>query len=633
MSQDPGPSEWGLANADLDWNDSAGPRSIDFGDVYFSRDGGPAETRHTFLQGNRLAERWRALPPDRPGHFVIAETGFGTGLNFLCAWQLWEQLAPPGWHLHYVSAESRPLRGSDLQRAHAAWPELDAHGARLRAQYPPNTPGFHRMILDPGRVTLTLLLGDAAERFASLDARVDAWFLDGFAPACNPRAWDPDLFREVARMSGPGTTCASFTVAREVRDHLQVAGFEVSREPGFGRKRHMLHARMPGMAPVPAGRPRNVLVIGAGLAGTHCARALALRGIGVTVLEAGSDAAEGASGNPFAVLYAKLSPFPTLHARFQLAAYLHTLRHLDELHRVHAIEPRMQAATCGVLQLGDTAQTGKWETLTGPGGLPRSVAHMVDSAQADELCGIRIGRPGLWFPRGCRLEPADICRLSLSAGDIELRTGTRVARLERADDGAWAALDGRGAAIASADAIVIATAWEASELAQARHLPLRTVGGQVSQLPGDERSRALRAVICAEGFLLPAVNGLHGTGSTYRQKSADASIRPDDHRRNIERMQDLSPDLDRMLERALGSVDALDGRAGVRAVMRDYLPAAGPLDGEESKGIYVSIGHGSRGLAWTPVCAELVAAQICGEPMPLERELVDAVSPLRFALP
>ncbi len=630
MSLQPDAPQWGLATAELDWSDPAGPRSTRFGDVYFSRDGGPAETRHTFINGNRLEERWSTLPADRPGSFVIAETGFGTGLNFLCASQLWERLAPPGWHLHYVSAEAAPLRDADLRRAHQGWPEFAALSARLCALYPPPVPGFHRLAIAPGRVTLTLLHGDAAEQFAALEARVDAWFLDGFAPACNPGAWDASLFSQVARLSGPGTTCASFTVARGVREQLTEGGFTVSREPGFGRKRQMLHALRHGPEPQRPHRPRRALVIGAGLAGCMTAHALASRGLGVRVLEAGPGPASGASGNPFAVLYAKLSPFPTPHARFQVAAYLHALRHLEDLHRARDEIQVMRDAACGVLQLGDAAQTAKWERLGGAGGLPPTVARMTDPGEADALAGIALGRPGLWFPQGGRFAPADICRLALDADGIELHCGTRVDRLHAAGGG-WTALDADGQPIDSADICVIASAWEALRLGPASNLPLRTVGGQVSMLPADGRSAALRAVICAEGFLLPAANGVHGTGSTYRQKSTDSRVLAEDHRRNIERMLHLSADLDPMLERAMGDIDSIAGRAGVRAVMRDYLPAAGLLEDGVPGGLYASIGHGSRGLAWTALCADIIASTACGEPLPLEQDLVEAVSPRRFA--
>lgn len=163
--------------AQLSWSEDGQPFSTRFDDVYFSRESGLAETRHVFLQHNDLSRRWRALPPGT--RFCIGETGFGTGLNFLCAWQLWDELAPADARLHFVSCEKYPLRREDLQRALALWTELTPWADQLLAQYSDLAPGWQHFNLADGRVTLTLLIGDVLDTLPQLDARVDAWFLDG----------------------------------------------------------------------------------------------------------------------------------------------------------------------------------------------------------------------------------------------------------------------------------------------------------------------------------------------------------------------------------------------------------------------------------------------------------------------
>ncbi|MBL8541652.1 MAG: tRNA (5-methylaminomethyl-2-thiouridine)(34)-methyltransferase MnmD, partial [Betaproteobacteria bacterium] len=160
------------------------PYSERFQDVYFSAAGGLAETRHTFLLGNGLPERWT-----RAERFTIIECGFGTGLNFLATWQAWRSSAPAAARLHYVAVEKHPLSRADLERAAASWSELAVLSRALREVYPPAVPGFHRLHFDRDRVALTLLFGDAATMLAQLDARADAFFLDGFAPSKNPEMW------------------------------------------------------------------------------------------------------------------------------------------------------------------------------------------------------------------------------------------------------------------------------------------------------------------------------------------------------------------------------------------------------------------------------------------------------------
>ena len=274
----------GFQHAELDWDENGQPHSRQYGDVYFSRISGMAETHHVFLQPNALSDRFTALAAG--ARLVIGETGFGTGLNFLCAWQLFERTAPPDAALHFVSVEKHPLKRTDLQRALALWPELQDQAQQLLKQYVAVNPGFQQFRF--GRVVLTLLVGDALDCLSSLDAQIDAWFLDGFAPAKNPEMWQPELFTQLARLSAPGTTLATFSSAGDVRRGLKEVGFVVKRIPGFGHKWESLQGRFAG-DPTQSAKPwyarptfkpaqRKALIIGAGLAGCASAASLAARG-------------------------------------------------------------------------------------------------------------------------------------------------------------------------------------------------------------------------------------------------------------------------------------------------------------------------------------------------------------------
>jgi tRNA 5-methylaminomethyl-2-thiouridine biosynthesis bifunctional protein len=198
---------------ELEWHDGQ-PWSVHYGDVYFARESGIAETRYVFLEQNRLRERWQNLA-DKV--FTIAETGFGTGLNFLCAWHLWKEVAPQTARLHFVSTEKFPLSHADLKRALALWPELAVLSTALLEQYRRIAPGWQQLSFDDGHVTLTLLVGDARETLPQLRANVNAWFLDGFAPVKNPEMWQHELLKEIARLSAPGCTISTFTSAGTVR--------------------------------------------------------------------------------------------------------------------------------------------------------------------------------------------------------------------------------------------------------------------------------------------------------------------------------------------------------------------------------------------------------------------------------
>jgi len=268
-----------IVPARLSFRDGA-LHSEQFGDVYFSTDGGIEETRHVFLAGNGLPARFATRP-----HFTIVELGFGTGLNFLTTWQAWRGHAAASARLHYVAVEKHPLLPEDLARVQRHWPQFSALARALQAEYPPLFPGFHRLLFDGGRIMLTLLLGEVQSLLDELEATADAFFLDGFSPSRNPQMWTPGVFAALRRLAVPGTTAATYSVAGTVRAGLTQAGFAVERQPGFGHKREMLVARVPGLEPVSAPVQR-VVVIGGGIAGASCALALARRGVRAEVLEA-----------------------------------------------------------------------------------------------------------------------------------------------------------------------------------------------------------------------------------------------------------------------------------------------------------------------------------------------------------
>ncbi|MCA9406447.1 MAG: tRNA (5-methylaminomethyl-2-thiouridine)(34)-methyltransferase MnmD [Candidatus Omnitrophica bacterium] len=228
--------------ADIDWDNNGLPHSRSFNDKYFCQENGLAESYHVFCGGNELSLRWQALAENSTGTFTITETGFGSGLNFLCAWQLFQDTAPSGWTLRYISIDRFPLRREDLSRALNLWPELKTFSDQLLSHYHPTDSKIETSVFSDKRIHLTLLFDEVSTALADIskDTRVDAWFLDGFAPACNPFMWSADVFHNMARLSHKETTVSTFTVAGIVKQGLRNAGFKVQKAPGFGRKRHML---------------------------------------------------------------------------------------------------------------------------------------------------------------------------------------------------------------------------------------------------------------------------------------------------------------------------------------------------------------------------------------------------------
>lgn len=605
-----------LTQACIDWRDNT-PFSDDFDDSYFSRDNGLAETGHVFLRGNRLEQRFRALPAG--SRFVIGETGFGTGLNFLAAARLFLRHAPTDACLHLVSAEQYPLPADQLARACQHWPELAHLSGPLCRHYPPAAPGFHHRQLLDGRIRLTLLYGDAGAMFEEFRGAVDAWFLDGFAPARNRDMWQQPLFDRLAALSRPGATLATFTAAGFVRRALQQAGFQMQRVGGYGQKREMLVGQWPGdWQPTHATRQR-ILVVGAGLAGASCARALAERGHQVYVLDP-LGIAGAASGNLAGVVYTSASAHATAQNRFYQSSYLQALHWLTRQNFPvdGGKEADQTGALDGVLQLpASERHRSKAQAALQSGLWP------ADSLQAGPVVG------SLWFPGGGYLSPAHWCRHLLDHPNIDVQQ--QQARHIESADGQWrVTTDHRQYQV---DKVVLANAAASAHQPGLDWLPLKQIRGQVSYCRANAASRRWSGAICHSGYLTPAINGLHCVGATFDLHEHSSKPRATDNQRNLDELRQQLPD--KWRELGGDAIQVVGERVGFRCQSKDFLPLVGPAcdhNGTPIEGLYLNIAHGSRGITGTPLCAELIAALVNDEPLPVDHTLYAALRPQRFML-
>jgi tRNA 5-methylaminomethyl-2-thiouridine biosynthesis bifunctional protein len=618
----------------LDWKDGL-PYSTRYQDVYFSRASGLEETRHVFLAQNRLRGRWQLL---KQPHFTICETGFGTGLNFLCAWQLWNEVAPADAALHFISIEKYPLSQKELEQALALWPQLTALSEQLLGQYDLLAPGWHKLVFDEGRITLTLLIGDARETLPQVRAHVDAWFLDGFAPARNPEMWQQDVFDNMARLSHSETTFATFTSAGTVRRGLQAAGFEVNKVPGHGSKREMLAGHFKAGNLQLSEMHKQAIVIGGGIAGTSSAHALALRGWQVVLIERHADIAQEASGNPLGVLYPRLTGQDIALGRLAQHGFLHSHRLLQRL-----ALPDSEYQACGLLQLAfDTRELTRCRAVADR-NLPASLVQMVDADAASNIAGVKLMHESLFLPSAGWINPVAFCGALASHPNIRLLTAVEAVELKR-EGPRWQVWD-KDKLLAEAPVVIIAGANQTPNFEQTRHLPLEPVRGQITCISATEGSRKLKTVVCTDGYISPAANDMHCLGATFSANDSDLDVRDNDHGENLAMLRRLSPELHQALAH-----EPLEGRAALRAVTPDYLPMAGPLlnaaaiDARPPRynidpitlpwldGLYVNTGHGSKGLINGPLCAEMLACAINGEPAPVDAKLMAALDPNRFLL-
>lgn len=654
-------ANWQAApQAAIDWRDDT-PLSTDFGDIYYSQEHGLEESRHVFLRQNQLPER---LNKHIRSHFCIVETGFGSGLNFLSTWQAWNAVHGNKPKLHFISIEKYPLTSADLSKALSKWPELSDISQTLIAHYPQPLPGLHRLIFADGRVLLDLYFDDVLTVLDELSQQTtpiaDAWYLDGFSPEKNTAMWRDDVFNRMAQCSHHHATVGTFTAAGFVRRGLSSAGFSMTKTPGYGRKREQLCGQLhdkPERAVVkttpwhtvpPATIPERCIVIGAGLAGANTARALAQRGVSVTVLEQDT-IASAASGNPQGILYTRLSLKHSPLQDFALHSFSFATRQYQDLFATQQLVSRQDGELCGSFhpQHDIDFLNQLTQRLT---ALP-DVARIVDAEQASRLLGVAQQHGGIFFPQSGWLNPNAVCRALLSHPLIKIRENLGAISLKNSQD-QWHLHDRDNHLIDSASHVVLATGISANQTPWLDWLPLRAIRGQVTYLPNTLQPTITKA-LCAKGYIAPAVDGAHCIGASFDIDDLDLTTRDADHRANLNKLAAAIP----QWREALDSLDtsSLQGRAALRCTSPDYLPIAGAVPDYTAflhdygtlrknartlvakpstyvTGLYVNTAHGSRGLTSTPLAAEMIASTICQEPLPLPAYLQQALSPGRFII-
>lgn len=652
--------------AEVVWQDGL-PFSPLFGDVYYSKENGLAESMHVFIHGNKLPQRWQELREVSAGtlnSFVIGELGFGTGLNFLLAWSLWDQIAPPGASLQYYSCEKHPLSRHDLEQCLRLWPDLSKYAAQLLKNYPVLTPGFHSLSFSQGRVQLIFMLGDAEQSLQQLllcgesslerqlrQRHVDAWFLDGFSPAKNPALWDDKLLNTLSQLSTLGTTFSTYSVAGQVKQGMHGAGFEVIKQPGFGQKKEMLAGEWRRFVTLPTKRhtpwhvglshrtlkAKKAIVVGAGLAGCAISRALAKRGWQVILLDQSATVGQGASGNHRALLFPNLSAYRAPLTELMLMGFLYAHQFYQR-----CIKEGTVGQLLGMLQFVDDKKTQNTQQALRQwlSSYP-ALGHYVNSSEASALAGIPILTEALYIPLAGWIDSPQLCQFLTQDPGIEWIGEVSVDELNH-DSRHWQVGEH------TADVVVLANGYGVNQFLQTQHLPLRLVQGQMTTIESSQLSESLRIPLCDNVHIVPAFQGKHDVGATFHLNRVVNRCCDADDLKNLSHLNKLPAQFD-LTNTVVGQW------AGVRAASLDHLPLVGPCPNEEvfmqrfrglannskrwiasagefHEGLYVFSGFGSRGLTTIPLCSDYLAGLINQDMPCLPRSLSQAISPARFLI-
>ena len=654
------------------------PYSSQFDDIYFDTEQGTSQSEYVFIDGNNI----RARLTECQETFVIAETGFGTGLNFLLVLEIfhkikqhqYQQSLPSTSNVRFISVEKFPLSREQLAQSLMILPQLTPYSEQLIAQYPEIPEQDITLSFLDGAVTLTLLFNDATLGLATLSSKshqvnsdnrkpersamVDAWFLDGFSPAKNPEMWQEGLFQQITRLSKEQATLSTFTASGHVKRQLIQAGFRVEKRVANGKKNEMLNGVFQQNPQSGKGyqqrpiitKPQHVSIIGGGIASACAAYALTKSGVKVTVYCQDFSVAQGASSNHIGALY------PLIHQQgddislFYQQAFNQAVKYYKSIN-----EQGFGFAHdwCGLLEISyKPALTIRQQHIAQSQVWPESLIHSVDSLQASKLASIDLDHGGLFFPKAGWISPPEAVKQIFKAAEatnrLRIETGCKINEISQQPDGKW--LLHSDTKNYTANVIIYCGGAEGIPLNVIDQLPLTSVRGQISNMASNKKVAKLSTVICHKGYLTPANKNLHCIGATFEKNSFDIESKTKDDQYNLT-----------MLEKCLPGVtqwhtnDIVSSKARLRCMTPDHLPMVGAMPDISAhkqqyahlskdkrwryhqstpviKNLYMMTGLGARGLCTAPLLADILAADICGTPYPLNNEQLFNLAPNRFVI-
>ena len=653
-----------IQHAKIHFNQENTPVSDKFDDVYFSNQDGLAETHYVFLEGNQLWERWVNY---QEAHFVIAETGFGTGLNFFAVTTLFREFRQkhpdsPLKRLYFISFEKYPLLLDALQQAHLAYPQFSHLAQHLQQHWLNPIQGCYRFHFD--ETTLDLWFGDVAENLPQLgdymNSKIDAWFLDGFAPSKNPDMWNEQLYQQMFRFTKLQGTFATFTAASAVRKGLENAGFNIKKRKGFGKKRECLSGqktqeKLTALSTSwfhsqPANlKEQDIAIIGGGVASLCTAISLVKRGAKITIYCEDEQTALNASGNKQGAFYPQLSDDNERNIRFYIHAFAYGHQFLQ-----WAIQQQIEFEYefCGVALCAYNEKAESKLNKIAKLNLPSDLYQSLNQTELSEKVGLPLPFGGAFIPKGAWLAPRQLVQHAfafLEKKGVQIKTSQKATELSQTENG-WQITTAENETFCH-EVVVLANGHKLTEFEQTQKLPLYPVRGQVSQIPTSPNLLKLKTVLCYDGYLTPVdqAKASHCIGASHVRDNATREFSLTEQQENQQKIQQNIP------EEWTKEVDTSGNlaRIGVRCSVRDLTPMMGavphfsaqqvqyqnlfnlrrrkqPIEQAENyPNLYLIGALGSRGLTSAPFLGETLASLIYGEPLPMSEDLIHNLMPNR----
>ncbi|WP_426358352.1 bifunctional tRNA (5-methylaminomethyl-2-thiouridine)(34)-methyltransferase MnmD/FAD-dependent 5-carboxymethylaminomethyl-2-thiouridine(34) oxidoreductase MnmC [Pseudocolwellia sp. HL-MZ19] len=673
----------------LIFQDNGAPYSKKFDDIYFDRKTGCEQSTTIFIEANEIVDRLK----NNNSLFTIAETGFGTGLNFLLTLDAYKQANSgvqseidlpknkekttehqaknsPVTKLHFISVEKYPLSKKDLAKSLQLFPHLAEFYQPLLEQYPENIDAIESNFLYfsffDNKVSLTLYIGDATEVYTALkspkEGLIDTWYLDGFSPNKNPEMWSLELFTQIARLAKEQSTLSTFTIAGHVRRQLIEVGFRLQKIETSGLKKEVLKAVYQQTKSIGKGyqtrprinKPQHVAIIGGGIASACAAYYLTTQGVKVTLYCKDNSVAQGASSNAIGAL------FPLLHQQRDDISEFYEAAYWRALHLYHSLLEQgfnFSHQWCGLLEISYKAALEKRQTLFDEiKAWPENLIHSVNAKQAQEISNLPLQYGGLFMPEAGWIAPQELVHALLEAAKatnrLRIENSVKVESLTQNLDQSWQLNTTKNAIKKQLKEhiIIVCGGADSIHINTINDLPLTSVRGQITSMKSDAAIGKLSTVICHKGYLTPAHKNIHCIGATFDKNSFDITATPEGDEYNLGMLSQCLPELTNWTK-----TDVASAKARLRCMTPDHLPLVGAMPNIKEhvktyahlrkdknwkfyqttptiNNLYVLTGLGARGLCSAPLAAEILTADICGTPYPVNNKMLFNLSPNRFVI-
>ncbi len=655
-----------IKQSQLYWSDQLEAHSNQFDSAYFNKDEAINISQYVFCEGNLLPQRWKSFTSEQ---FCIVEMGFGSAFNFINTAQQFltfthNHSTAELKRLHYISFEQYPFSIEELEKILQFFPQFDNLIKSLISQYPMQLIGCHRLSFNNGQILLDLWFGDTNQQLDKINkchgGIADAWFLDKLYLNNDSTTEHKTFFENIYKHSKQQATLAVSTPTEMVKTYLINTGFNIKTSKGYQHTNAILLGCI-DIDPYKNNSTqlnasiKDIAIIGGGISALCTALSLAKRGNKVTIYTKDSALGAGASGNLQGALYPLLNQQHDELGQLFTNAYLFALNFYKEIDHQYPFAHQFN----GVIQLAyDQSSTNKLHKIHNA-NLPEQLLRWTTPEQTDQLAGLSIGHPALFYPTGGWLSPRQlIIALHKKLNEFsnitinyhhQINTFTEQPSLNEPPSSAteWM-LEAEVTNTLNSNnelkeykhnTLVIAAGFDTLKFEQCRAVPLSAARGQVSHIKTNSALSPLKRTLCHEGYLTPDINGEHCMGATFKRHDQDIKYRESEQTDNHQKLKKCianKPWVDSIIVNDQAHI-------GVRCTTRDHFPYAGALtDYDQLKhdyqlgkttteniktlsDVFLLTGLGSRGLCSAPLLAELLASEINNESLPVDKNIYKKV--------